>query len=244
MSLYVIADLHLSGSVDKPMDRFGSRWTDHTNKLRKRWSSLVKDGDTVILPGDFSWAMSLEEAAEDFRFLESLPGRKILSKGNHDFWWVSFAKMRAFLSDIGVKSVDFLHNNAFRAEGYVLAGSRGWFLEEKQQNVIFPTDYEKLVNREVMRLESSIREAEKLRTDAGEEILAFLHFPPVYGDFICQPLIDVMKAHGIARCYYGHIHGRYNMDAVVRYDGVAFEIISADYLDFVPRLVFDRQNSV
>lgn len=238
MALYVIADLHLSlgSGVDKPMDRFGSRWIEHTAKLRTRWSRLIREDDVVVLPGDFSWGMSLDETAEDFRFLESLPGRKILSKGNHDFWWTSAAKMRAFLDSIGVHSVEFLHNNAFSVGNFLLAGTRGWFLEEKQQNVIFPTDYEKLIKREVIRLEQSIREAEKLRT-GNEELLVFLHFPPVYGSFLCQPLVDVMTNHGVRRCYYGHIHGRYQADAVVRYNGVAFELVSADFLDFVPRFI-------
>lgn len=239
MALYTIADLHLSGSVDKPMDKFGSRWTDHTEKIRRRWTSLVGENDTVVIPGDISWGMTLDEAEADFRFIESLPGKKLLGKGNHDFWWTSGAKMKKFLDDIGVTSVDFLHNNAHRADGFLIAGSRGWFIEEKLQSDIFSADYEKLVNREVMRLESSIKEAEKLRS-VDEEILVFLHFPPVFGEFICQPIIDVMKNHGVTRCFFGHIHGKYDLPHETVYDGVSLSLISSDFLDFYPQRVFPR----
>lgn len=238
MALYTLADLHLSCSVDKPMDKFGSRWTDHTAKIRRRWTALITDNDTVVVPGDISWGMNLEEAAEDFRFIESLPGKKLLGKGNHDFWWTSASKMKKFLADIDVSSVEFLHNNAHTAGGFLISGSRGWFIEEKQQNMIFSTDYDKLVNREVMRLELSLMEAEKLRTDRNEEILVFLHFPPVFGDFVCRPLIDIMKKYGVKRCFFGHIHGKYNLPRETVYDGITLSLISADFLDFVPQRVF------
>lgn len=238
MALYTLADLHLSCSVDKPMDKFGSRWTDHTSKIRRRWTALITDNDTVVVPGDISWGMNLEEAAEDFRFIESLPGKKLLGKGNHDFWWTSASKMKKFLADIDVSSVEFLHNNAHTAGGFLISGSRGWFIEEKQQNMIFSTDYDKLVNREVMRLELSLMEAKKLRTDRNEEILVFLHFPPVFGDFVCRPLIDIMKKYDVKRCFFGHIHGKYNLPRETVYDGITLSLISADFLDFVPQRVF------
>lgn len=238
MALYTLADLHLSCSVDKPMDKFGSRWTDHTAKIRRRWTALITDNDTVVVPGDISWGMNLEEAAEDFRFIEALPGKKLLGKGNHDFWWTSASKMKKFLADINVSSVEFLHNNAHTAGGFLISGSRGWFIEEKQQNMIFSTDYDKLVNREVMRLELSLMEAEKLRTDRNEEILVFLHFPPVFGDFVCRPLIDIMKKYGVKRCFFGHIHGKYNLPRETVYDGITLSLISADFLNFVPQRVF------
>lgn len=239
MALYTIADLHLSSSSGKPMDKFGSRWVDHADKIRTRWSSLVKETDTVVIPGDISWGMTLDEAADDFRFLDSLPGRKILSKGNHDFWWASVTKMKKFLDDLGVSRIDFLLNNAISAEGYILAGTRGWFIEEKLQNTVFPTDYEKLINREVIRLELSLGEAEKLRT-AGEEILVFLHFPPLWGEFVCEPILDLMVSRGIRRCWFGHIHGIYNIPQVTRYGGLELSLISADYLDFMPQYIFPR----
>jgi len=236
MALYTIADLHLSTAVPKPMDKFGSRWKDHASKLKTRWSALVHEEDTVVIPGDISWAMTLEEAAGDLEFIASLPGKKILSKGNHDFWWTSVSKMKKFLGELGIENIDFLSNNAIPADGRIISGTRGWFIEEKLQNTAFPTDYEKLVNREVIRLGLSLDEAEKLRK-ADEEILVFLHFPPLWGEFVCEPILDLMASRGVKRCYFGHIHGSYNVPEVVRRGELELRLISADFLDFVPLYV-------
>ena len=240
MALYTIADLHLSTAVSKPMDRFGSRWTSHASKLKSRWSALVHEEDTVVIPGDISWAMSLEEAAGDLAFIASLPGKKILSKGNHDFWWTGTAKMKKFLADHGIGNIEFLANNAICADGYIVSGTRGWFIEEKQQNTVFPTDYEKLVNREVIRLGLSLDEAEKLGGDGGE-VLVFLHFPPLWGEFVCEPILNLMISRGVKRCYFGHIHGVYNVPEVVRFGELELRLISADYLDFVPQYIFPHR---
>lgn len=233
MSVFSIADLHLSGSVPKSMEVFGRRWTGYTEKIEKRWRAVVTDADTVVIPGDVSWAMTLAEAESDFRFLASLPGRKLLGKGNHDFWWTTVTKMQRYLDSIGVTGIDFLYNNAYRVEGRILCGTRGWFVEEGKQNSVNPVDYAKLVAREAIRLELCITEAEKLRT-AEEEILVYLHFPPVFGSFVCREFLDVLRAHGIRRCFYGHIHGNYTLDPVQEFEDIRFHIISADYLDFIP----------
>ncbi len=236
MALYTIADLHLSSGVDKPMSKFGSRWNDHTEKLRSRWSALVTDNDTVVIPGDISWGMTLDEAADDFRFIESLPGRKIIGKGNHDYWWTTDAKMTNFLSKIGVFSIKFLRNNAFLADDLVVCGTRGWYIEEKLQDSKLETDYAKIVSRECARLELSLSAGAQLKCDFPP--IVYLHFPPVFGDFICRPLIDVMKSHGVDKCYYGHIHGKYNIPQTSEYDGIKMSLISADYLNFTPQRVF------
>jgi len=233
MSVFSIADLHLSGSVPKSMEVFGRRWTGYTDKIEKRWRAVVTDADTVVLPGDISWAMTLPEAEADFRFLASLPGKKLLGKGNHDFWWTTAKKMHTFLDTIDVTGIDFLYNNAFRVEDMIVCGTRGWFVEEGRQSSVNPVDYAKLVNREAIRLELCITEAEKLRT-GDEEILVYLHFPPVFGSFVCREFMEVLRAHGIRRCFYGHIHGNYTLDPVQEYEGIQFRIISADYLDFIP----------
>lgn len=237
MSLYVIGDLHLSEGTSKPMDRFGSRWQDHARTLKSRWSSLVKEEDTVILPGDFSWAMDLEEAEGDFRLLSALPGKKILLKGNHDYWWTGVTRMKKTLDAWGIDNVDFLHNNAFTAEGKILCGSRGWFTEEKKQDDALDADFEKILAREVIRLEHSLTEGKKLQT-AEEEILCFLHFPPVWGDFVCEPILKLLKDYGVHRCYFGHIHGSYNAPRVFVHEGIAMHLISSDFLGFVPQYVF------
>ena len=238
MALYTIADLHLSSVTDKPMDIFGARWTEHTKKIIDRWSALVTDSDTVVIPGDVSWGMTLLEAAEDFKIIDALPGKKIISKGNHDYWWTTVAKMKRFLDDIGVTTVDFLFNNAFLMPDCVICGSRGWYIEEKLQATPDPTDYEKIVNRECMRLETSLLAGKSLSGDKALPMVVFLHFPPVFGDFVCRPLIDVMKKYGVEKCYYGHIHGNYYVPHATVYDGINLSIISADYLNFTPQRVF------
>ena len=235
MALWVMADLHLSLGRPKPMNRFGPRWTDHAAKIDARWRALVRDGDTVAVPGDISWADDLEGAEPDFAFIDALPGKKLLCKGNHDYWWTSVSRMKAFFADRGFSTLDFLYNNAHAAEGMVLAGSRGWFLDERQQTVI-PADYGKLVNRERERLSISLDAAEKLREAEGIEgpPLVFLHFPPVYGDFRLDPLVDVMEAHGVTRCFAGHVHGQYCAPPFSEYRGIRFYNAAADYLDFYP----------
>ena len=236
MALYTIADLHLSSEVDKPMSIFGARWTGHEEKIRTRWGSLVCENDTVVIPGDISWAMTLRDAAGDFMFIESLPGRKIISKGNHDYYWTTAAKMTKFFGELGIRSISLLHNNAYTEGDFAICGTRGWFIEEKLQGGHFDTDYEKLVARECMRLDASLRAGHEL--DPSAEPIAFLHFPPVFGEFVCTPLIDVMKSHGVKRCYFGHIHAKYNIPQTTVYDGIQMILISADYLDFTPQRVF------
>lgn len=235
MSVWVIADLHLSFGRDKPMDLFGTRWTNHAQKIAERWRAVVRDGDTVVVPGDISWADDLEGAAHDFAFIDALPGRKLLGKGNHDYWWTSVTKMKRFFAERGFSTMDFLYNNAFAADGLVLAGSRGWFLDERQQTVI-PADYGKLVNRECERLAISLDAAERIRASEGIEAppAVFLHFPPVYGDFRLEPLVDLLASRGVTRCYAGHIHGQYGAPPFSDYRGIRFCNAAADYLNFCP----------
>ncbi len=238
MAIFSIADLHLSRSVDKPMDIFGHRWQGYAEKLETRWRAVVSDRDTVVVPGDISWAMTLQEAAEDFRFIDSLPGQKLIGKGNHDFWWQTMAKMNRFLEDNAIESIRFLYNNAFSVENKVICGTRGWYVEEKfQQKARNSPDYAKIVAREAGRLELALTEAESVQRETGAgEILVYFHFPPVFGDFVCRELVDVMKRHGIARCFYGHIHGKYAVPAHTEFEGIDMTIISADYLNFIPML--------
>lgn len=236
MAIYSIADLHLSGAVNKSMDVFGRRWQGYVEKLTARWRALVEEDDTVVVPGDVSWAATLEEALPDFQLLDTLPGKKLIGKGNHDFWWQSMAKMNRFLEERSLNSIRFLYNNAYAAENKILCGSRGWYVEERlQQKERNAPDYSRIVAREAGRLELSLREAEALRTETGaEEILVFFHFPPVFGGFVCREILDVLKRHGVARCFYGHIHGMYQIPPRAEFEGVDMTILSADYLDFTP----------
>lgn len=235
MSLFSIADLHLSQTVNKPMDKFGSRWTDHTEKLIKRWKAVVTDKDTVIIPGDISWAISLEEALEDFRLIESLPGKKLIGKGNHDYWWGTLTKMYEFFEKNNINTIKFLYNNAYEVEDYIVCGTRGWYVEEKLQNET-NADYTKIVNRENQRLELCLKEAIKLKGDSDKQILVYLHFPPIFKNFICNELIDTMKKYNVKNCYFGHIHGLYSIGKSIEYDGILFTMISSDFLDFVPMI--------
>ena len=210
MSIYTIADLHLSLTVNKPMDVFGSRWTNHAEKIKKNWCAIVNDDDTVIVPGDISWGIDYEEAKLDFEFIESLPGKKILGKGNHDYWWGTMAKNKSFCNENNFKTIDFLFNNAFKVDEYIICGTRGWYVDEKLQNASNDVEYAKIVSREASRLRTSLEEAKKLQ-ESNEQILVFFHFPPVFGSFVCDEFIDILLEYGIKNCYFGHIHGTYNV---------------------------------
>lgn len=226
MSLFVISDTHLSFSTDKPMDIFGG-WNDYVSRLEKNWRAIVSQEDTVVIPGDISWAMSLEQTREDFAFLHNLPGRKIILKGNHDYWWTTKKKMDTFLDENGFDSIMILHNNAYLCGDFALCGSRGWFFDAGVAD-------QKVLLREAARLERSIEAAEQ----TGLEVIAFLHYPPIMGNQRCDEIFDVLIKHGVKRCYYGHLHGESNrMITKVTVEGTSFELVSADFLQFCPHLV-------
>ncbi len=239
MSIFVIADLHLSAGTDHPMDVFGARWKGYTEKICKSWKAIVQEKDSVIIPGDVSWAMHLAEAKEDFSLLQSLPGTKYLAKGNHDFWWETAAKMGRFFKENGFDSLRLLYNNAYVLEDYIVCGTRGWFVEEGQQVTVGDVDYAKIVNREVQRLKISLDAAKALQQGehADKEILVFLHFPPIWNGFECREILDMLESYGIKRCYHGHIHGTYYVPAERTVGSVTFFLISSDYLDFVPKKI-------
>ena len=239
MALYTIADLHLStlDSTNKSMEIFGRRWDSYMKRIKINWERLVTAEDTVVIPGDVSWALSLEEATSDFKFINSLPGKKIIGKGNHDFWWATMKKHNEHFEKNNIDSISFLFNNAHEADGFIIAGTRGWFFDEKNQNTANPADFEKLVAREELRLTTSLNAAKKLRAERDMEILVFMHFPPVFGDFVSDGLIRILKEYGITRVYYGHIHGNYTLPPEFCYDGIKFSIISADYLNFTPKFI-------
>ena len=236
MALFTIADLHLSCASDHPMDVFGARWRDYTKKISERWRAVVSDDDTVVLPGDISWAMNLLEAREDFAFLDALPGQKLLGKGNHDFWWDTAAKCNRFFEENGFKTLSLLYNNAYVVEDFIVCGTRGWFLEKTQQLTVGEVDYEKISNRERERLKFSLDAAKRLAAAGHEdkEIVVFLHFPPLFGEFISKEMLDLMRSYGVRRCYFGHIHGKYNVPKREMYEDLELFLISSDYLDFYP----------
>lgn len=224
MSIYAISDLHLSFGTDKPMNIFKG-WDNHTERIAANWKRLVREEDTVVLPGDFSWGLKLEETVKDFEFLEKLPGKKLLLKGNHDLWWSTAKKLHEFFLKNDFNSVDIIYNSCAVCEGRAIAGTRGWFYDD--------TADKKVLLREAGRLEASLSEAEK----TGLPTEVFLHYPPVYGDEVCHEIFDIIKSHGIKRVYHGHIHGAGFNNAVSEYDGVKFKLISCDCIDFTPVLV-------
>ena len=227
MALYAIGDLHLSLSVDKSMTVFGGAWENYVEKIETKWRAKIGDGDTVVIPGDFSWGISFEECREDFLFLERLPGRKILLKGNHDYYWTTMKKMNAFLEEIGVSSVSFLFNNSlvYRGEdgAAAICGTRGWFYEEGGDPKIY--------NRELGRLEASLLAAEE-----GMEKLAFLHYPPFGTGDPRSQITDLLEKYGVKRVWYGHLHGAAlsGARAETAFRGICYRLVSADFIGFDP----------
>ena len=225
MALYAIGDLHLSLGSDKPMDVFGGGWENYVEKLTAGFSSLTTD-DVCVLCGDLTWGMSLEESREDFRFIGSLPGKKIILKGNHDYWWSTASKARSFFAANGIEDIDILNNNCYFYGGTALCGTRGWFYEEE----VHGAHDKKIMAREVMRLEASLKAA-----GDAEEKICFFHYPPRFKDYICREIIDVMNAYGVKQCWYGHIHSHGHRFAVQgTVEGIEYRMVSADYVDFTP----------
>ena len=239
MALFVISDLHLDVLTNqKSMEVFGDRWKNYIQRLKNNWSAVVSEGDTVIIPGDVSWALALEDSIHDLKWINELPGKKILMKGNHDFWWSTTKKMNAFFENNSLNTLSILYNNAVEVENYILAGSRGWFVDKTvQPQSVVNADYEKVLNRERIRLKMSLDAAKAIQKTNGKEILVFFHFPPVWNDFICKEIIDILLEYGISRVYFGHIHGTYNCPSLFEYEGIKFKMISADFIDFLPQII-------
>ena len=228
MSLFCIADLHLSLGNDKPMDIF-TGWQDYTSRILNNWNNIVKDEDTVVVAGDISWAMKLEDCFNDFDFINNkLKGNKILLKGNHDYWWGTKRKIDTYLKENGFDKIKILFNNSYTVGNYNICGTRGWNLE------IDSEEDEKILNRELGRLKLSLDSV-----DNDKETIVFLHYPPIYGTQNCQEIFEILHNYNIQKCYYGHLHGQkiikysYNGD----YEGIKLKLISTDSVSFTPVLI-------
>ena len=228
MALYTIGDPHLSLGTSKPMDVFGGAWAGYVDKLAQGLS-VLRPEDTLVVAGDISWGMSLEEAAPDFAWLDALPGTKILLKGNHDYWWNTAAKMTRFFQERGFASLRILHNNCHLYGEVALCGTRGWFYEEDK-----PGQGQKVFLRELQRLETSLKAA-------GErEKLCFLHYPPCYTGYCCQPILDLLEQYQVKACCYGHLHGASHRLAFQgSRNGVDYHLVAADYLRFRPEKILE-----
>ena len=229
MAIYAIADLHLSFLQDKPMNIFGDNWENHAEKIKKNWIEKVKPEDTVVLAGDFSWAMYLNDTKLDFKYLNDLPGTKILLKGNHDYWWGTLSKMNEFLKENNIENIKFLYNNSYLVENKIIVGSRGW-------NTLDVDDNSKMIKRENARLELSINDGLG-KYGVDKEIIAFMHYPPINkGELlngIKTQFVKTLEKYNVDSCYYGHLHGTSHKDAVEgKIQEIKYKLISADYLKF------------
>lgn len=246
MSIYAIGDLHLSLNKEKPMDIFGLNWKNHEQKIKENWEKTVSKDDLVLLPGDFSWEMHLKDMYEDFKFLNDLPGKKLLIKGNHDYWWTTLAKMREFVEENKFDNIDFVYNNSYIFEDKIIAGTRGWALNDTENGI-------KMNHREEERLRISLKSG--VESFGDKEIICLMHYPPIVTEEENQEsskkkennkidnqkniklkisnYVQIMKEYNVRTCLYGHLHGESHNEA---FEGVIeniyFKLVSSDYLDF------------
>ncbi len=229
MAIFTIGDLHLSFNDDKPMSVFGENWEGYEDKIKKDWIEKVKENDLVVIPGDFSWSMYLENTYLDFSYINKLPGKKLLLKGNHDYWWSTLKKMRDYLEEKEFQNIDFIYNNAYEYENKIIVGTRGWSQSEEKED-------KKILDREKIRLELSIKDGIEKYGDE-KEVIAFMHYPPIIKHNITEneptDFIRLMQKYNIKRCYYGHLHSTSIKEAVEgEYFGINFKLVSADGIEF------------
>ncbi len=223
MNLFAISDLHLPLGVNKPMNIFNG-WDNYVERLSENWKKIVNDDDTVVIGGDISWAISLQQAKPDFEFINRLPGKKIILKGNHDYWWSTANKINEFLKENNFDSISMLHNNSYTDGKYAICGTRGWLYDGTG------TQDKKVIARECGRLETSIKAA----YGKGFMPIVFLHYPPAFAEFVCDEIIEVLKKYDIKNVYYGHIHGAGRGSIVTEYEGIKFKLTACDGVDFTP----------
>ena len=227
MALYAMGDLHLCLGAPKPMDIFGGAWVGYMDKL-KEGIAAIRPEDTTVLLGDLSWALDLSEAAADFAWINEIPGRKIILKGNHDYWWSTIAKFDKFCAENGFSDMFILNNNFYEYQGMAICGTRGWFFEEERSGV----HDEKVFRRELLRLEASLKAA----GDMPKTV--FLHYPPRYKGYTCEPILELLKRYEVRSCYYGHLHGASHSLAMEGiWDGIEYHLVAADKIGFAPRCI-------
>lgn len=224
MALYAIGDLHLCLGAPKPMDIFGGAWVGYMDKLR-RGMEVITEEDTTVLLGDLSWALDLQSATEDFCWIDRIPGKKIILKGNHDYWWSTASKFYKFCEENGFSNQFILNNNHYEYEGFAICGTRGWFFEEERSG----QHDEKVFKRELIRLEASLKSAGDLPK------IVFLHYPPKYKGYECPEILELLKKYDVQRCFYGHLHGgSHGLAMEGAWDGIDFRLVAADKLNFCP----------
>lgn len=228
MALYAIGDLHLCLGAPKPMDVFGGNWTGYMDKLQEGMS-VIQEDDTTVLLGDLSWALGLDSAYEDFAWIDRIPGKKIILKGNHDYWWSTAGKFYTFCKTHEFSNQWILNNNHYEYEGYAICGTRGWFFEESRSNC----HDEKVFKRELLRLETSLKSAGDLPK------LVFFHYPPRYKGYTCDEILEILERYNVRKCFYGHLHGpSHGLAMEGQWDGIEYKLVSADKLNFKPHRIF------
>ncbi|NLC68214.1 MAG: serine/threonine protein phosphatase [Clostridiaceae bacterium] len=233
MALFAISDLHLALGVNKPMDMFGGNWANYMSRIKEEWEKTVTDSDCVIIPGDISWATYLEQSYEDFKFINALPGEKIILKGNHDYWWTTLRKLDVFMQENNFISVNFLHNNCYEVENAVICGTRGWKCPGDED---FGEEDNKIFRRELQRLELSLKCAARVSGGiTAKKIVVAMHYMPFNNRKEPSDFVEIMKKYDVKMCLYGHLHGegiRNAVEGVI--NGIGYRLVSADYLDFRP----------
>ena len=229
MSIFAISDLHLALSVYKPMDVFGGRWNDYMEKLKNQWLTTITGNDTVIIPGDISWATYLEQSYEDFKFIDALPGMKIISKGNHDYWWTTIKKLERYVEENAFKTISFMHNKNYEVENTLICGTRGWKCPGDDS---FNQEDHKIYVREVQRLELSLKGN---KAPTSQDIITAMHYPPFNPKGEKSDFIELMKQYNVGTCIYGHLHGEGCKNTVEGFfEGINFICVSSDKLNFKP----------
>ena len=230
MAIFAISDLHLSTTCDKPMNVFSSKWDNYTDKMRENWNKIVSENEYVIIPGDISWATYLEDAVTDFSYIHSLNGKKLISKGNHDYWWTTLNKMNLFLNENGFDSISIMKNTAYMIGDTAICGTRGWIIPSSAVG-----EDAKIFEREKQRLILSLEDASAM---GAKNIICAMHYPPVSKESENSEFLDIMNAYGVKRCIYGHLHGISHASAPIGvFSGIKLQLVSCDYLNFIPMLI-------
>lgn len=225
--IYAIGDLHFDHSKQKPMDVFGENWINHKEKIVDHWKSCVNDDDLVLVPGDISWALKLDEAVPDLMLIDSLPGHKLFIKGNHDYWWESISRLKS----LDLESITFIRNNSYQYKDVGIGGTRGWMSRDSDG---FDEGDEKIYKRELLRLDASLSTID----DGVTKKIAMLHYPPFDGKLRPNDFVDVLVKHKVDMCIYGHLHAeglRYAVEGII--NGVDFKLVSSDFLDFKLKII-------
>ncbi len=231
MAIFAVSDLHLPLSVNKPMNVFGSKWDNYVEKLRENWQKIVLPSDIVIMPGDISWATYLEDSVADFEYINSLNGRKVILKGNHDYWWTTMNKLNKFMSEQGFDTIEFIHNTAAMYGDTAICGTRGWNIAHDDSS----EEDKKIFMREKQRMILSLEEANRKK---AKEIIVAMHYPPVEKNGTNHDFIEIMKEYGVKKCIYGHLHAAAQSFACQGdVEGVELSLVSCDYLNFIPKLI-------